>query len=327
MTQWLPLTALSLAVAFVLDLLLGDPPWLYHPVRIIGAFISWLERVLRRIFPATPRGERAAGIPLAVLPPLLSTAVCAGILWLAARIHWGLWFALETFFCYQMLAVRSLRDESMRVYGCLHAGDLPAAREALSHIVGRDTGSLSGSEVARAAVECVAESTNDGIVAPLFYAAIGGAPLLFCYKAVNTLDSMVGYKNDRYLHLGRASARLDDVWGYLPARLSGWLMIIAAWLTGLDARGAARIYQRDRRNHASPNSAHTEAACAGALQIQLGGDAYYFGKLKHKPTIGDPVHPTRAQDIPHANRLMVATSVLCVLLFCALRAGLAFLLR
>lgn len=237
----------------------------------------------------------------------------------AGLIHPALRFGLEVLFCYQIPATKSLRMESMRVYEPLKNADLPLARHYLSWIVGRDTQNLDEEHVAKAAVETVAENTSDGIVAPLFYLVIGGAPLGFLYKAINTMDSMIGYKNDRYLYFGRAAAKLDDAVNFIPAILSAWLMIAASHLLGLDGKNACRIYQRDHKNHSSPNSARTESVCAGALGVQLAGDAFYFGRLVHKPTIGDPGRPVTAQDIPLARRLMTMTSVLSLCLFLAVR--------
>lgn len=202
----------------------------------------------------------------------------------------------------------------MKVYEHLEKGDLPKARYAVSMIVGRDTQNLDETGVTKAAVETVAENTSDGIIAPMFYLAIGGTPLAMCYKAINTLDSMVGYKNEKYIDFGRASAKLDDAANFIPARIAGVLMVISAYLTGMDGKNAWKIFRRDGRNHASPNSAQTEAACAGALQVQLAGNAYYFGKLYEKPTIGDPIRPVEVQDISRANRLMLCCDLLCLML-------------
>ena len=310
---------LAVVLGFLLDLLLGDPHWLPHPVRLMGLLISGGERLLRRIFPKTSRGELAAGMVLAVLVPAVSFAAPLLLLWLAGMAGWWLRLLLATVFCYQALAAKCLRVESMRVYQALRGGGLPEAQKELSWIVGRDTDSLSEEKVIKAAVETVAENASDGEIAPLFYLMIGGAPLGFLYKAVNTMDSMIGYKNEKYLYFGRAAARMDDVLNFIPALLSAWFMTAASFLLGLDGRGAWRIYCRDRRNHASPNSARTESVCAGALGLQLAGDAYYFGKLVKKPTIGDPVRPAAPEDIPAANRLMYATSILALLAFGAVR--------
>ncbi|WP_195984354.1 adenosylcobinamide-phosphate synthase CbiB [Clostridium sp. D33t1_170424_F3] len=304
----------ALLLGFLLDLCLGDPHWLPHPVRLIGWLIQKLEKLLRACFPKTERGERFAGVLLAVLVPLFSTCTVAALLFLCRKINVWLSFALETLLCYQMLAAKSLRTESMKVYDRLREDDLEGARKAVSMIVGRDTQALSETGVTKAAVETVAENTSDGEIAPLFFLALGGAPLGVFYKAVNTMDSMVGYKNERYLHFGRAAAKLDDILNFIPSRLSAWLMILVARPLGLDAENALRIYRRDRFCHASPNSAQTEAACAGALGVQLAGDASYFGKLVAKPTIGDEMRPVVPEDIRRANRLLYGASILMLLL-------------
>ena len=320
------LPVLALLTGFALDLLFGDPHWLPHPVRLIGWLITKTERFLRAIAPKTARGEFGAGVVLAVFVPAVSCAAPLLLLWVCAQIHPLLAFAVETVMCYQILAVKSLKTESMKVYQELKKGDLAAARRAVSMIVGRDTENLTAEQVTKAAVETVAENTSDGVGAPLFYLALGGAPLGFFYKAVNTLDSMVGYKNDKYLWFGRASAKVDDVFNYLPSRLTARLMILAARLLGMDAAGAKRIYLRDRRNHSSPNSAQTEAVCAGALGVQLAGDASYFGKIVHKKTIGDPLRPVVPDDIPAANRLLYGTSWLLLALSICVRAAILFFL-
>lgn len=307
----------TLAVGFALDAVLGDPPNWPHPVRLVGKQIEFEERLIDKyLVPEMEaagnrsRLERLAGAALAadvaLITPFASFALIKG----CERVHPALAFAVETALCYQLLAARSLRDESLKVHDALQAGDLPAARNAVAMIVGRDTDELDEEGVARAAVETVAENTSDGVVAPMMYMAVGGAPLGMMYKAMNTLDSMVGYKNDRYIDRGRIPAKLDDVVNFVPARVSGALMCAAAALVGQDARGAWRIFKRDRLNHSSPNSAHTEAACAGALGVQLGGANKYFGKVVEKPTIGDAARPVEAADIPRANTLMYGTAVL-----------------
>lgn len=207
----------------------------------------------------------------------------------------------------------------MKVYRCLKYQTLEEARKAVSMIVGRDTQSLTETGVTKAAVETVAESTSDGIIAPMFYMAIGGVPLMFLYKAINTMDSMLGYKNEKYLYFGRCAAKLDDAANFIPARISGCLMVAAAFLCGLDGKNAWKMFRRDRRNHASPNSAHTESAMAGALNVQLAGDAWYFGKLYKKPFIGDDIRPIECEDICRADRLMYGTAILgaavCTIIF------------
>ena len=317
----------AILLGFLLDLLLADPEWMPHPVVYMGRCITRLERTLRRRFPATPQGERAAGRVLAAVLPLGTLAVTLLVCLAARAVHPLLGLAVETLWCWQALAVRGLAKESRRVYERLAADDLPGARRAVGRIVGRDTQALSKEGVTKAAVETVAENFSDGVAAPLFYMLLGGAPLALGYTAVNTLDSMVGYKNDRYLHFGRTAAKLDDAVNYLPSRLAACLWIAAAALTGQDARGAWRIWRRDRRCHASPNSAQTESACAGALGVQLAGPAWYFGEYYPKPTIGDARRPVEPQDILRANRMLYAASLLALGLGLFLLAGILWLGR
>ena len=296
----------AIVLGFLLDLWLADPAWMPHPVVIMGKCITGLEKFLRARFPATPEGERAAGRVLAVVLPVGTLLLTAAVCVVANRLHPLLGLAVQTIWCWQALAVKGLAVESRRVYGCLAAEDLPGARKAVARIVGRDTQNLTEEGVTKAAIETVAENFSDGVVAPLVYMLIGGAPLALCYKAINTMDSMVGYKNQRYLHFGRAAARLDDAANFLPSRLAALFWILAAALTGQDEKNAWRIWRRDRRNHASPNSAQTESACAGALGVQLAGPAYYFGEYYDKPTIGDARRAVEPQDILRANRMLFA---------------------
>lgn len=313
----------ALLAGFILDLLFGDPYWLPHPVRWMGSLIAALERPLRALFPRSPRGEQAAGVVLVLLVVGVFTAGCALVLALCSRVSPWLAWGAEAIICYQMLACRGLVVESNRVYAELEGGTLEGARTAVGMIVGRDTQQLSAEGVAKAAVETVAENTSDGVVAPLLFLALGGAPLGVAYKAVNTMDSMVGYRNERFEHYGRAAARLDDALNFIPARLAGLLMVLAAWVAGLDGRGAWRVLKRDRLKHASPNSAHTEAACAGALGVQLGGGASYFGVWKDKPTIGCATRPVEPADIKRAQRLLVGTSLLALFIALPLSAALS----
>ena len=273
------LLAAVLMSGFLLDLVFGDPQFLYHPVRLIGRLIQWLEGGIRKRCGQRERRLLLGGVVLTVLVSGITVFFSWGILALCRMASPGLFYIASAFSCYQLLAVKSLKTESMKVYDPLCRGDLFGARKAVSMIVGRDTERLDSEGVIKAAVETVAENTSDGVVAPLFYMAIGGPVLGWFYKAVNTMDSMVGYKNERYLYFGRAAARMDDVLNFIPSRLSAVFMICAAFFLGMDWKHAWRIWGRDRLNHKSPNSAQTESVCAGALRIQLAGDAWYFGTL------------------------------------------------
>ena len=304
---------------FLLDALFGDPAWLPHPVVLMGQCISALEKHLRTALPKTPRGELAGGAAVAAVLPLGTLAVTGLACWAAARLHPALGLALQMLWCGQALAAKGLAQESRNVYKELAKGDLPAARRAVARIVGRDTQNLTAAGVTRAAVETVAENASDGAIAPLLYMLLGGAPLALTYKAINTMDSMLGYKNEKYLYFGRCAAKLDDAANWLPSRLAALLWVAAAALTGNSARGAWRIWRRDRRRHASPNSAQTESACAGALGVQLAGPAYYFGEYYDKPTIGDPLREIEPRDILRANRMMYAESLLALVLGLAVR--------
>ncbi len=315
----------SAILAFLLDLLLADPPWLPHPVVWMGRCISRLEGLMRRIFPKTPRGELAGGVILAILLPAGSFFLSRAVLRLLGYIHPVLRFLMETFWCYQALAIKGLRDESRNVYQTLLCGSLEEAQQAVGRIVGRDTQVLDRVGVIKAAIETVAENFSDGVVAPMLYMFLGGAPLALCYKAINTMDSMVGYKNDKYLYFGRAPARLDDAANLVPSRFGALLLIAAAGLTGNDPAGAFRIWRRDRRNHASPNSAQTESVMAGALGVQLAGPAWYFGRRYEKPTIGDSTRPVVPEDILQANRMLYWGSGLCLGVLILLRASILFL--
>ena len=286
----------AIVAGFILDLIFGDPHWLPHPICLIGNLIGFLDKKLRRMLAP---GETALllGGALMVIIVLVLT------------------FALETVMCYQIFATKCLRDESMKVYTALKDNDLVDARLKLSWIVGRDTKELDAAEVTKGAVETVAENTADGIIAPMFYMFIGGAPLAFLYKGINTMDSMVGYKNDTYLYFGRCAAKLDDLANLIPARITGLVMIVASYFLNLDAKRAWKTFWRDRYHHLSPNSAMTESVTAGALNIQLGGDHFYFGKLVHKETIGDDIRPVCPEDIVTTNNLLYMTAVLSLLLF------------
>lgn len=299
---------LALALGYILDVCLGDPRWLYHPICAIGNLIGVLRKRLPSLFSDTPSGQRKAGLLLVVIVCLCSLVIPAAVLYLLYRWSPGAGFALESFWCYQLLAGKSLKTESMKVYEEVKKDNLEGARYAVSMIVGRDTQNLTMEGVVKATVETVAENTSDGVVAPMLYMAIGGVPLMFLYKGINTMDSMIGYKDAKYLHLGRYAARLDDGVNYIPARLCAALMILAAYVTGNRGAKAREIFLRDRYNHASPNSAQTESVMAGALGVQLAGNACYFGKVYEKPTIGDATRAISGEDIKLANRLMYVTA-------------------
>ena len=317
----------ALAIGFVLDLIIGDPYWLWHPIRVIGKWIDTCERYIRHIVPDTKKGLRLGGAMLVFMVTGASTTVPFVILMLCEAICPVLRLIVESIMCYQLLATKSLKTESMKVHKELVKDDLPAARYAVSMIVGRDTECLTEEGVAKAAVETVAENTSDGIIAPMIFMTLFGAVGSFFYKSVNTMDSMVGYVNDKYKYFGTCAAKLDDVLNYIPARVSAILMIIASKLIGMDAKNAFKIFKRDRYNHASPNSAQTEAVMAGALDVQLAGDAYYFGKLHKKKTIGDPIRAVEADDIKKANKLLYATAILAIVVFLATKAAFVFGLK
>lgn len=310
---------IALGIGFAVDLLLGDPHAIPHPVVWIGKLISAAEKLVRRLFPKTVRGENIAGGVLWVIVVLVSTAVPALLLYAAYRLHPAAGLVLESIMCWQILATRSLRDESMKVYAALKMGVPEEYRRAVSMIVGRDTAELDDLAVTRAAVETVAENASDGVIAPMLFLALGGAPLGFFYKAANTMDSMLGYIEMPYKNIGLVPAKMDDVLNYIPARLSALLMLAAGALLGMDAKNGWRIWRRDRRNHASPNSAQTESVCAGLLGVRLAGDAYYHGELHKKPYIGDALREIEYEDIPRAGRLLYATAALSLVLFGAVR--------
>ncbi|QXE90500.1 adenosylcobinamide-phosphate synthase CbiB [Geomonas subterranea] len=294
--------------AVLLDLVLGDPRALPHPVVGIGELISALEGPLRRRIP----NLRVAGVVLLIVTVGVCYALAASLIYAAYLLAPAAGFIASLYLAWVSLAARSLHEESAKVARALRNGDLPAARLALSYIVGRETAELDEPEIIRGAVETVAENTGDGVIAPLFYLVLGGPALAIAYKAVNTLDSMVGYKNERYLEFGWASARFDDLANYLPARLTGLLMVLAAPMCGLNGGGAWRILRRDGRNHSSPNSGFPEAAAAGALGVRLGGANRYFGKVVEKPTIGDPLLPLSQASYEGVVRLMYGSEALLV---------------
>lgn len=307
-------SAAALLTGFALDAIFSDPYNFLHIVRWMGSLIAALEKLLRRVFPISPRGEKAGGVLLVCVVVLICTGIPSVILFLCYRFFPPAGYFIESFLCWQLLAAKSLKMESMKVFHSLKEGDLEGAKRNVSMIVGRDTTVLDEDGIIRAAVETVAENTSDGVAAPMLYIMLGGAALGCLYKAVNTMDSMVGYKNDKYLYFGHAAAKTDDVLNYIPSRLCALLMIATAYFLRFDGKNAFGIWRRDRRKHVSPNSAQTEAVCAGALGIRLAGPISYFGKMRDKPYIGDNMRLIRADDIASANRLMYAASVLTLII-------------
>ena len=307
---------LPLVIGFMLDALIGDPYSLPHPIRLIGRLISALEKFVRAHF----KNLTAGGVFLAITVLVLSAGTAFGVLFLCYRINILLGIAVESVLCYYMTAARCLQKESMKVYLAMSENDTEKARKAVSMIVGRDTDKLDDKGIIRAAVETVAENTSDGVTAPVIYMALFGAVGGSFYKAANTMDSMIGYKNEKYEKLGKFAAKLDDVLNFLPSRLTALVMILSAFILGYDGKNAWKIWRRDRRKHASPNSAQTESVCAGALRVRLAGDAWYFGELHKKEYIGDDIRPIENEDIRRANRLMYTASIIILMIFSALRA-------
>ena len=306
-------------IGFLIDCIFGDPLCLPHPVCIIGWWISVLEKFLRRVFPKTPAGERVAGTVMAIMVLLLTGVPTVIILWVFMKINFWLGFFAGSIISWQVVAAKCLKTEALKVKRILEKNDLPKARQQISMLVGRDTENLDAIGISKAAIETVAENTSDGVVAPLFWLMVAGPVGGLLYKAVNTMDSMVGYKNERYLYFGTFAAKLDDIVNLLPARLSAIFMIASAFILGFDGRNAWHIWKRDKRKHASPNSAQTEAACAGALNIQLAGDASYFGKIHKKPYIGDPNRTVETKDIKNSCSLMYGTSLISLAVFSLIR--------
>ena len=306
---------------FILDMIFGDPQGFPHPVRLMGGLISALEKRLLNMENRNPDRELKNGKLLAAAVLLSVSAVSSAVFIAAYFAHPIFGACAEAFMTYQILAAKGLKSESMKVFDRLERDDLSGARKEVSMIVGRDTDNLDAEGVTKAAVETVAENTSDGVVAPMLYCAVGGPVLGLMYKAVNTMDSMIGYKNDKYLYFGRAAAKLDDAANFLPARISAVFMLFSAFIGGFDFKNALRIYKRDRLKHSSPNSAHTEAVCAGALGVRLAGDAVYFGKTVKKPFIGEALRKIEPEDIRRANRLMYFTAwtaeTVCILVMLA----------
>ncbi|MHB1150847.1 MAG: adenosylcobinamide-phosphate synthase CbiB [Eubacteriales bacterium] len=321
------ISLIALLIGFCIDLIIGDPHSIPHPVVFIGKLISVCEKALRKVFPKNPRGEFIAGIFLVIIVISVSSAIPFFILYFTQAVSVWLRLALESIMCWQILALKSLKSESMKVYKSLKKGDVEEARYNVSMIVGRDTKALSDIGVTKAAVETVAENTSDGIIAPMMFCAAGGAWLGLFYKAINTMDSMIAYKNEKYLYFGRFAAKLDDIANYIPSRLSALIMIAVCPVLRFNTKNAWKIWRRDRRKHASPNSAQTESVCAGALEIRLAGDARYHGILHKKDFIGDDIRAVEYEDIRRANRLLYATAITALVLFTIIKASIIFALK
>jgi adenosylcobinamide-phosphate synthase len=301
-------------LAFLLDWVLGDPDWLPHPVRIIGKYIGLFEEQVRKM-QLGKTGLRMAGVILTVSTVTFASLTVWGVLFICNRVNPWLFQAVNILILWTCIAPRCLQQEALKIYRMLENADLTRAREQLSRIVGRDTENLAEDGIIRGVIETVAENTSDGVIAPLFYMFLGGAPLAMAYKAINTLDSMIGYKQDFYNDFGWSAARTDDLANYIPARITAGLLLCATLPLRLDFGNCLRIIRRDRRNHSSPNSAYPEAAVAGALQIRLGGTNSYFGKPVVKPTIGDALTGLNREQIITATRLMYGAAIVGLTFF------------
>ncbi|MCT4617780.1 MAG: adenosylcobinamide-phosphate synthase CbiB [Marinisporobacter sp.] len=311
---------ITIGIGYIADLIWGDPYFIPHPIRFIGSGIRNTEKALRKQHDS-PKKEKELGVLLTLI--IVCSAYLITFLMIKAfsYVHPFLGYLVEAFLIFQILASKSLDMESRKVLNQLNKNDIGEARRFLSYIVGRETSELNEDEIIRATVETVAENTTDGIIAPLFYIFIGGAPLGMAYKAANTLDSMVGYKNEKYLHFGWASAKFDDLLNYIPARLTAFFMIIASFLLKYDWKNCICIIKRDRKNHKSPNCAYPESAVAGALTIQLGGTNTYFGKAVYKPTIGDSLRKLEKEDIDRSIKIMYATSTVSFVILGLIKIG------
>ena len=312
----------AVMLGFALDALLGDPRWFPHPVCAVGKLISCMEKLLRRLFPPRKGAMIFAGAVLWIVVCGVSFAVPFLVLRFLSKINFWLGFAANSILCWLIFARKSLSEAGQHVYRAVKES-VEEGRKAVAWYVGRDTAALSEEGVIKAAVETIAENLTDGVVSPLIYMLIGGAPLGMLYKAVNTLDSMVGYHNEKYENLGKFSAKIDDIFNFIPARLSALLMLAAGGLMGLDTAAGWRIFRRDRRKHASPNSAQTESVCAGLLGVRLAGDAWYHGALHKKEYIGDAAREITHEDIPRVCRLMTVTAILTLLLSCGVKLSFA----
>ncbi|MBY6837092.1 cobalamin biosynthesis protein [Clostridium botulinum] len=302
---------IELTIGFFLDLILGDPENPIHPVRIIGKFASKLEMLTRKLF---KKCLKIGGLITWLIVISATFIVNFFILKIASGFNKYLGILLSGVIIYFCISAKGLVTEGYKVISLVRNDDIKAARKQLSFIVGRDTENLEKQDIIRAVIETIAENMSDGIIASIFYAGLGGAPLAMAYKAVNTLDSMFGYKNDKYMEFGYFSAKLDDVFNYIPARITGILIILSSMILGYDFKRSLKIYKRDRYNHSSPNSAHPEAAMAGILGIQLGGANYYFGKLVKKQTIGDSTKEAEILDVDKTSKVLYCSAILSYIL-------------
>ncbi len=298
--------------AFILDLLIGDPQNPFHPIRMIGNGISFFVSLYKKINIKNPLPRFCFGVVLSLTIIFTTYFVAKITIDVSSGVHTYLGFAVEVVLCYFIIAAKALKVESMKVYKSIENNNLEEARKNLSYIVGRDTENLSFPQIIKGTVETISENLSDGVIAPLIFVFVGGVPLGLAYKAINTLDSMIGYKNETYEYLGKFAARLDDVANFFPSRISAVFMILSTLFTGMDTKQAIKIFRRDRFNHKSPNSAQTEAVCAGALGLCFGGDNYYKGVLVHKPTIGDEINLPDKRHILDANKMMYVTAILLI---------------
>lgn len=309
---------MDILLGFILDTIIGDPYKLPHPIRWIGSFISILEKLCRKIAKSNTM-LMILGAILVFIVVFVSGGITLLVLKLASFNKYA-YLIVSSVICYYMLAGKSLKTESMKVYKAFENNDTEGARKAVSMIVGRDTQSLTKEGIIKAAVETVAENSSDGVVAPLIYMLIFGPVGGVVYKAVNTMDSMIGYVEEKYFYIGKFAAKLDDVLNYIPARISGILVIISAFILRYDYKNAFRIFKRDRKKHASPNSAQTESAMAGALGVQLAGDATYFGVVHKNPYIGDKKREIENEDIKRANDIMYTMTIICLVVGFVIRS-------
>lgn len=297
----------EITIGFILDLIIGDPQNPYHPIRFIGALCKKLETFFRERF---KNNLKTAGLLTWIIAVVVVYTITKALLNVIGFISWPLATIAAGIMIYFCISAKALKVEGLKVVSYILKDDIECARKQLSYIVGRDTMNLDKEAILRAVIETIAENMADGVIAPLFYAGIGGAPLAFAYKAVNTMDSMFGYKNEEYMDFGYFPAKLDDVFNYIPARLAAYLTVASAYLLGFHGERSLKIYNRDKYNHSSPNSAHPEAAFAGALGVRLGGANYYFGKLVEKPTIGDNIEEITVDKVNAANKLLYGASTM-----------------